>query len=187
MTVTIPMSREIPKELADKMRGLAPTEGGVLPSEKDLPKTLDEGVAKNPFVGYTLNGLVVNTWGKPVVNSKASKLMEEYFKALRGKTEVCEEKLRALYRDFLEQLANQDPLWKELSSLKGQPGKSMSEELRSLVYQDLVGDSRHGFATPDSAEEFMLKSKIMKVYAEMSVVGPVLNAEGSLNMVGFVF
>jgi hypothetical protein len=187
ITVAISMNREVSKGLSEKIRGLAPTEGGVKPEERDLPKTLDEGIAKNPFVGYTLNGLTLSTWGKPVVNSKASRLVENYFKQLRIRTETSEEKLRSMYRDFLGQLAGQDKLWKELSTLKDRPGSAMSDELRTLVYQAVMDGGQAGFATPKSVMDFLKTAKVNKVYADMSIVGPVLNAEGSLNMVGFVF
>ena len=187
VTISIPMDRDVPTSIADKIRSLAPTEGGVLAKEKDLPKTLDEGIAKNPFVGYTLNGLTLNTWGKPVVNSKASTLLESYFKILRKRTEVSEEKLRALYRDFLSELARQDDLWKELSSLKDQTGAVMSDELRGRLYQGLISLLNGNLSDPVAAQDFLKKATVKKVYAEMSIVGPVLNSGGSLNMVGFVF
>ena len=164
----------------------AAVEGGVQPSEKHFPATMEEGVREYPYVSFTLNGLQLMTWGSPFYNSSAAKVYEDYFHELRVRTEDAEKRLGQLHRDYMAAIGRSEPLWKELSDCKGKKLSDSSSELRQLV-RDLIGASSKAFGNDDQMTAFLASATITSVRPYLSVQAPIVNHKGSFSLFGCGF
>ena len=187
VSTRISLARNVPKSINTKIESQAMIEGGVSDKEKRFPATLEDAVAEFPYVSYTLNGLVTKTWGYPIANSDAAKVLEAYFKELRLRTESTEEKLRQLYREFFKKLQGQDPVWKELSDLNGKPANSMSKALFSLVETNLDAEPGNLFFDKVDLLRFLNQSKVVKINPVIEIDVAKLNHNGSIGFIGLIF
>ncbi|MEI8282749.1 MAG: hypothetical protein WCG75_10125, partial [Armatimonadota bacterium] len=186
VSVRLNLARIPSTTLLGKLKGSAAVEGGVLPSEKAFPVSLEEAVRNYPYVSFTLSGLTIKAWGKPIQNSAAAKIYEEYFKGLKERTEDAEKRLGQIHRDFMAELGQSNPLWKELSACKDTKFSGASKELVLAVDTGLRSGS-DPFSSPQDKADFIANSKIKRVRPFLGILAPTMNHKGSFSLGGFDF
>lgn len=186
VSVRLNLARMPSTTLLGKLRGSAAVEGGVLPNEKAFPVSIEEAIRNYPYVSFTLSGLTIKAWGKPIQNSAAAKIYEEYFKGLKERTEEAEKRLGQIHRDFMADLGQSNPLWKELSASKDTKFSSASKELVLAVATGLRSGS-DPFSSAQDKANFIANSKIKRVRPFLGILAPIMNHKGSFSLGGFDF